>query len=321
MITYLKKIFLEVEFTVIALFLIATLAIIGALNIYFSPEAYNLISTKPLFQWMLLNFHINTLWLYLITFLFGFVGITGIICSIKDMLSFRLFPAIYHLSFLLVLLAHLITAIYGFRLTDIVLPQSKPETIAVMPPHKPLKIFFRDVTYNSNSYGIPTDIKAQIIYLDGKTEKEGVLTINNPIKISDFHLVLKDLANYLVAVNLSVTDGKKNDVIPLLVDQPYIKDDYRMDFLAHNQQFSQIKIMLEEKGQKEVLFLSVGSNFFISNKSFRVTAITPVIVPAIVVDVSYDPALMLIFYASTIFTILLTFEALKRGWHFFYSAK
>jgi len=314
---YLKALFFDIEYTGYAFGLISLFSIIGAFVIYFSPEAYNLISSKPLFEWLYLNQRFDTLWLYIITVLFGFTALTGFICLVKDVLNFRVFQAIFHITFLLVLLAHLITAMYGFRITEVVLPQAKPETVVTPPPFKPLKIFFRDATYQQNAYGVPTEIKANLIYLEGYKEKEGVLSINNPLKISDFHVVLKDLGNYLAAVNIRISDGKSDEMLPLTVGKTFTKDNFSIDFLAHDPQFSQIKVSYQDGTRKEVLFLSVGSKLTLSNKTYTILGFMPIIVPAIIVDVTYDPSLMLIFYASTLFTLFITIDLTRRLIKFF----
>lgn len=308
----LKELFLDLEFTVYALGLITLLAIVGAFIIYFAPEGYNLISVKPLFEWLYLNQRADTLWLYLIVILFGFTAITGVICLFKDLKNFRWFPAISHLTFLMVLLAHLITAIYGFRITNFILPQSQPETVVIPPPFKPLKLFLREVTFQKTPFEIPSEIKAHIIYLDERTEREGQTSINNPLKIGKFHVVLKDMGNYLRAVDIRLSDGKDEKFIQLSVGKTFIKDTYKIDFLAHNEQFSQIKISYQEGDKKEILYLSNGSNIILSKRTYRVLSMSPVIVPAIIVDITYDPSLLLIFYASTIFTIFITIDATRR---------
>lgn len=314
---FLKSLLFDIEYTGYALGLISLFSIIGAFVIYFSPEAYNLISSKPLFEWMYLNQRFDTFWLYIITLLFGFSALTGLICLIKDILNLRFFQTLFHLTFLLVLLAHLITAMYGFRITEVILPQSRPETIVTPPPFKPLKIFFREAQYLQSSYGIPTDIKANIIYLDGNREKEAVLSINNPLKISDFHVVLKDMGNYLAAVNIKISDGKTDEMLPLTVGKTFVKDKYSINFLAHDPQFSQIKVSYHENGNKEILFLTAGSKLRLFDKTYTVLGLFPVVVPAIIVDATYDPSLLLIFYASTAFTVVISIDLLRRLIRFF----
>ncbi len=313
----LKSLFFDVEYSGYVLGLISLFSIIGAFIIYFYPDGYNLISSKPLFEWMYFNQRFDTFWLYLITLLFGYTAITGLICLAKDVFNLRFFQAVFHLTFLLVLLAHLITAMYGFRITEVILPQSRPETIITPPPFKHLKIFFRDAQYQQNAYGIFTDIRADIIYLDENREKEAVLSINNPLKISDFHVVLKDIGNYLAAVNIKIYDGKNEEMLSLEVGKTFVKDKYSIDFLAHDSQFSQIKVSYYENGNKEILFLTSGSKLRLSDKTYTVKGFFPVVVPAIIVDVTYDPSLMLIFYASTLFTVVLSVDLLRRFVRFF----
>ncbi len=308
----LKRVFFDIEPTVYALTLISFFSIIGAFIIYFNPEGYNLITSKPLFEWLSLNTRFDTFWLFLIILFFGFTAVTGFFCFLKDLVKFRLFTAIFHLTFLLVLLAHLITAMYGFKIPDIIIPQSKPETIVTPPPFQPLKIFFSELDYKQTPYGVPTDIKAKIIYLEGRRELEGTLSVNNPLKVNDFYIVLRDVANYLASVELILSDGKDSMLLPLIVGQPFQKDNYRINFLANDEQFRQIKISYQEGEKKEILFLEAGSNLTLSGKTYRVNFIKPVIIPALIIDVSYDPSLMLIFYASTVFTLFITIDVLRR---------
>lgn len=308
----LTKLFFNIETTTYALALIALFAIAGSFIIYFNPEGYSLISTKPLFDWLYLNLRADTVWLFLIIMLFGFTAITGLICLFKDLINYRWFTAVFHLTFLLVLLAHLITAMYGFRVTGFILPQSKPETVPMPPPFKPLKLFLRDVNYQQTPFGVPVDIKAKVIYLDERTEKEGELSVNNPLKIGDLHIVLKDMGNYLNAVNLRLSDGKADEVIQLELGKTFTKENYKLDFLAHDEMFRQIKISYQEGDKKEFLYISPGSNITLSKKTYKVVAMSPIVLPAIVIDITYDPSLMLIFYASTLFTIAITVDGIKR---------
>lgn len=313
----IKQLFLDIEATFYSLTLISIFSIVGALIIYFMPEAYSLISQKPLFAWLSQNRDFHTFWLYLIIILFSFTGITGIICLLKDIKNIRIFPAIFHLSFLAVLIAHLIFALYGFRVTNVFLPYASPETVLVPPPFRPLKIFFRDVNYEQNPQGILTNIKAQVIYLDGNKEKEADISINNPLKISDFHLILKDLDSYLMSVSLRLSDDVKNETITLPIDKPFSKDGYKISFLANNQNFSQIKLLIEDNGKKDVVYVGLGSTVALGGKNYRILSLTPNVVPALIVDITYDPSLLLIFLASTLFTITISVDAVKRLSRFF----
>lgn len=313
----LKKLFLDIEATVYSLIFISIFSIVGAMIIYFIPEAYSLISQKPLFTWLSQNRDFHTFWLYLIIVLFAFTGITGIICFLKDIKNIRIFPAIFHLSFLAVLIAHLILSLYGFRVKEVTLPYASPETVLLPPPFKPLKIFFRDVDYEQNPYGIITNIKAQVIYLDGNKEKQSDISINNPLKISDFHVVLKDLSSFLMSVSLRLSDGTNNETIIIPIDKPFLKGSTKISFLANNQNFSQIKLLIEENSQKEVFYVGLGSTITFGGKNYRVLSLTPNVVPALIVDITYDPSLLLIFIASTLFTIGISLDAIKRLFRFF----
>lgn len=316
----LKRLFLQIEWTTYAFWLIALFSIIGALIIYFNPEGYYLISLKPLFEWLYLNRRFDTFWLYLIIILFAYTAITGLICLIRDLRNFKILPFIFHLSFLLILLSHLLSAKESFKIKDIILPHSKPEIVTTAPPFRPLKLFLRDLTYQNTPFGIPTDIKAQLIYLEGKQEKEGTLAINHPLKIENFYVILKDVGSFLRAVNFRISDGKKDEYIQLVIGEPFIRDNYKLEFLAHDEAFTQIKISYYEGEKKETLYLTPGNNLRLGDKTYKVLGFSPVVVPAIIVDISYDPSIILIFYASTIFTLALIIDAIRRFFTFFRSA-
>jgi len=307
-----KKLFFDLGPSIYALSAICLFSVTGAIVIYCLPDAYSMIYTKPLFKWLLLNRRWDTFWIYIIIVLFAFTGITAVICLWRDIKRRHVAVAVFHLCFLLVMLSHLINSLYSFKVLENLIPKGKSYAIPLSPDIPPLNIYLNKVDFDKNKYGMIQNIRANINYIENGQNKSATLSVNNPVKINKTHLILKDLAPYLNSITLYL---KHNDIITpvtMQMDKPFKGKGYRFEFLTANENFTQIKVLYEEGRKKDILDIHTDSLLSIKGKNYAVERILPDIIPSIVVDVSYDPSLMLMFLASTIFVIVLTAQAVKK---------
>lgn len=307
-----KKILLNIDIMVFCLFLCSFFSILGAFIIYFNPDVYNSIDFRPLFKWLYYNQTIKNFWLYLVIIFFAYLGCSGLLCVLNDIKRKNVFSFLFHISFIMMLIAHLINCYYYFKIPEYIIPEGFPKTINLPISQKPLNVFLDKLRYDITPENFPANIKAELIYLENDEEKRGVLSINKPLKIGSFYLVLKQISPFLRSITFKLRSEDRLIIPVLTLDRPVVIDDVVFEFIAHNEDMSMYKIMVNDgSGKKEMLWYA-GQNVNIKGKNYTITRIIPDTIGSIVVDIVYDPSLPLLFIASTIFVLSSVFRFFKK---------
>lgn len=313
MINMLKKIFLNTKAAIYVLILICLFCIIGAFIVYLNPEGYEKIYLKPLILWLLENKRFDTFWIYISVILFLFVAISTFFCFLNDLKRRRIIIAIMHVSVLFVLLAHLISSLKSFKSTDHLLIQDEINNIFLPNNNIPIKISLKQLNFDSAFKGIPVNIIGRIHIFEGNEIKDVQLKINHPLKIRDYHILLKDITGFIKHININLSSSRGNEIVTLSEKNVYKNKNFSMMFVAANDNFSMVKVeILDNKKNTFQTILKTNSTFSINNENYTVVSISPMIVPAIIVDVIYDPSIYMIFIASSAFTVAIIVQALKR---------
>ncbi|MCX7642035.1 MAG: hypothetical protein N2Z20_05310, partial [Elusimicrobiales bacterium] len=157
-----KKLLLDLRKTIYLLFAICTFSVIGSLIIHFNPEGYFKIHIYPLFQWLIEHPRLDTFWIYIIIALFLYIALATIFCLINDYKRRDLLVAIMHFSVLLFLAAHIVSALFTFRINDQIFIENTESKILIKEHQKVLNIRVKKIIYEISQFGIPVNIKAQI---------------------------------------------------------------------------------------------------------------------------------------------------------------
>ncbi len=312
MIAKLKKILLDIDYAFYGLCLCSFFSIIGAFIVYFNPQLYNTIDYKALFKWLYYNQSLSNFWLYLVIIIFAYLGLSAVFCIFYDIKRKNIFTFLFHLSFVIVLVAHLINASLSFKIPEYIIPLEKPKTISLPAPHSPLKVYLDKLDYEITKEGIPKNIKANIIYLENDKEKKGLISINNPLKIGSYYLVMKYIAPYLRSITFKLKSDDRLLIPVLTPESPFLIDDVVYEFVAHNEDMTMFKVVITEGEKKESMIWSLGQNVNIKGKNFTITQIIPDTIGSIIVDIVYDPSLSLIFLGSTLFVFSAVIRFFKK---------
>ncbi|MCX7990797.1 MAG: cytochrome c biogenesis protein ResB [Proteobacteria bacterium] len=309
----IKKILLDINYSFYALVLASFFCILGSFIVYFNPKLYNTIDYKALFKWLYYNQSIKNFWLYLVTIIFVYLGISGFYCLIYDFKRKNIFTLIFHLSFLLILVAHLINSIYFYKVSDYIIPEGVPKTINLPESDKPIRVFLDKLNYDITNEGFIKNLKADLIYLEKDEQKSGKISINNPLKIEGKYLILKQASPFLRSITFKLRSEERL-IIPVLTPEgPFNIDGVLFQFLAHNEDMSAFKVLVIDGDKKETMIWSLGQNVNIKGQSYTITQIIPDTIGSIVVDIVYDPSVYLIFFASTLFVFTSVIRFFEKG--------
>lgn len=297
----IKKIFLNTTYTFYGLAFCSFFSIIGAFIIYFNPDIYSTIDYKALFRWIYYNQSFKNFWLYLVIIFFAYLGISGVFCFFYDIKRKNIFTFLFHISFILVLVGHIINGYYFFKIPNYPIPEGIPRIINLPDSHKPLNVYLDKLSYDITKEGFPANISADVIYLEKDKEKSGKISINNPLKIDSYYLILKYISPFLRSITFKLKSDERLIIPVLTPDRPFIIDGVVFEFIAHNEDMSMYKVLIADGNKKEVMIWQVGQSVNIKGVNYTITQIIPDTIGSIVVDIVYDPSLILVFVASTIF--------------------
>ncbi len=305
----LKRVFNSTYITIFVLFAICFFSIAGSIIIYLNPQGYYKIHNYPLFLWLLEHIRLDTFWIYVNIFLFGYIGLSLLFCLSNDIKRRNLLVAIMHITVIFFLIAHLIASIKTFRINDIILIENEDKVVNIKEGFPNLELKLKSISYNISQYGIPVNISA-LIELSDKTIKE--LKINHPIKVDNYRVLIQDVTSMLNSVELILTSENSSERITLKPDNYAYVHNYSWRIIDANHDFSAIKAVIEDSKSSTIIILKSGDYLTLNNKKFLIQSITPSFKQAIIVDIVYDPSINTIFYASTFFTLALFLQAILR---------
>lgn len=304
-----KTFFLDTKKTIYILFAICFFSVIGAILIHLNPAGYFKIHTYPLFKWLNEHKRLDTFWIYLIIILFAHIALSSLYCLISDIKKGNYLIAIMHICVILFLLAHLISAIWAFRKTDNILIENIESIIFIEEHQKEIKLNLKKIDFEMNQFGMPVKLKGIINFNNDKTN---IISVNNPIKIGDYHLIMKDLTSILWEIIISIEKNKEITKLSFKPNTSVKFDNAYLTLLNISEDLSTLKFKIEEGKNIHIKIVKIGEAININNQNFLLVNIEPSLKKAIIVDIVYDPSLLIIFVTSSIFTIALIAQFLVK---------
>lgn len=305
----IRNFLLDIKKTVYILFAICLFSIIGAIIIHLNPQGYFKIHTFPLFQWLLEHLRLDTFWIYLIIILFGYIGLASTFCFMNDLKRKDLLIAIMHFTVIIFLIAHVVSAIFTFRINDQFLLENNYSQILIKEHNKTITLNVKNINYEMTQFGVPINIKAKI-ELPNQTIKE--ISINNPIKVDDYHVILKDITGFLSEIEVSIEEFKGSQRLSFKPNTPTKLNNYYLTILDISEDFTTLKLKIDDGKNTFINFIKNGDYLTINNQKFFIQNIKPNFQHALVVDIIYDPSISIIFVASSLFTIALSIQFILR---------
>ncbi|HAM53170.1 MAG TPA: hypothetical protein DCP92_21645 [Nitrospiraceae bacterium] len=189
------SIFLSLRTALWILMLLIIFAFAGAI-IMPAHEEFQSINSVPLLQWLPKQSPSATWWLWISIALLAMLSANTLFCSIESIIEKRQFkewflmiaPQVIHTGFLLILVAHLMTGLWGFKATA----EAREGTGLYLPGDTLVQI--KDITISSDSLGYMTDWFVVIEYLSrGKVVKTDRLMPNKPSFNEGIGIYVKDL--------------------------------------------------------------------------------------------------------------------------------
>lgn len=188
---FLLRWFSSLKLAVWVLSLLIAVFFIGAFLMPLFPEAHKGMNTMPLFAWWGRSgkaFLLKNGWLPLSIILMVLLTLNTLICTIRSLrIGSSLFAHITHAGFLLILLAHLVSASTGFRESGIVLP--KGHTVAIS--RLDLKLLLNRIDYVPYPDGMPKDYSAEVVLISDRGRVTRTLSPNHPVFYKGIPIYLK----------------------------------------------------------------------------------------------------------------------------------
>jgi len=176
------KIFFSIRTSIWLLLVLLSLLFYGAFIMPLN-EAFLMLHTTPLFQWLLENPLAITWWLWGAIVGVWFLTLNTLLCSIESLIKRRsarhwllfIAPQIIHLGFLFMLLAHLLSSYGSFKGTTFVFRG----TMLQLPNGQ--DVVFDDITVARDESGYVSDWSAHIRYFkNGRHLASDVILPNDP---------------------------------------------------------------------------------------------------------------------------------------------
>ena len=178
--------------TVFALFaLTIALCMLGSVMLPTHLEFFSGIDDSPLFQWLAEAGHTGlTWWVYALIASVALLALSTVACTVDALagktvrgLLHKLSPQVMHLGVLMVMLAHLLTAIFGMR-ADVQVARGARADIA-----PGLQVFLSQVSAEVNEAGTSTQWLAEIeLYKEGRVIARRALAPARPVFVDGLGL-------------------------------------------------------------------------------------------------------------------------------------
>ncbi len=188
----LLKWFSSLKLTVWALTLLIGVFFVGAYVMPIYPKAHEGMNAMPLFEWWAKSgkdFPAINAWLPISVLLLAVLAVNTLVCTIR---SLRLSPSIWahltHIGFLLILLAHFLSASTGYRESGIVLPRGH----IVEVPRLNIQLKLDSINYVPYPGGMPKTYSAQITVIDKDKKIQKHLGPNQPAFYDGVPIYLKN---------------------------------------------------------------------------------------------------------------------------------
>ncbi|RPH74740.1 cytochrome C biogenesis protein ResB [bacterium] len=184
--------------------MVGVLVLLGIGSFTGGGAARNSINDLPLFLWLQGAPLSASWWLWLTMLLLAFLALNTVLCSVESLRrKYRqtgflvlMAPQVMHAGFLLIVLAHLFSAVGGFKQVlqlndgaEIVFPDGRPVQIA-------------NLRLAAGPMGMPTDLSAEVRYPAGNGVGVRTIRPNHPFFYQGFGIYLKEVALYPMRVAL-----------------------------------------------------------------------------------------------------------------------
>ncbi|NOY52503.1 MAG: cytochrome c biogenesis protein ResB [Deltaproteobacteria bacterium] len=188
---FLLRWFSSLKLTVWVLTLLIAVFLLGAVLMPLFPEAHRGMNAAPLFAWWRRSgraFFPQNGWLPLAIFLMAILTLNTLVCTVRSLrIGPSLFAHITHAGFLLILLAHLVSASTGFRESGIVLPKGHAVSVARLN----LKLRLSRIDYVPYPNGMPKDYSAEVVLITKEGSVTRTLAPNAPAFYKGIPIYLK----------------------------------------------------------------------------------------------------------------------------------
>jgi cytochrome c biogenesis protein ResB len=195
----MKNFFLSLKTSVWTLFFLVCLFFIGSYMMPMHPEVFGTMNADTLLRWVehtAMRSPAYAWWFFAAVAGLVLLTVNTIICSLQairgkwaraDVLLW-ISPQVIHIGFLFILLAHLLGAGWGYKLSGM-MPQG---AVARLPEDRALLL--RGVRVQTDEHGYPTDWSADVsLYEHNQLVKSGTLGPNAPLFYGGAGIYLKDL--------------------------------------------------------------------------------------------------------------------------------
>jgi cytochrome c biogenesis protein ResB len=196
----MKKFFLSLKTTVWTLFILVCLFFVGSYMMPAHREIFSPMNEGILLDWtreIAIADPWHTWWFFAALVALVLLTANTLVCSLQAVRGkwsrseffLRVSPQIIHAGFLLILLAHLLSAVSGYKLSGM-LPEG---AVARLPGG--LALGLQKVDVQTDPQGFMTDWNAEVsIYKKGEIVQRGVLAPNKPVFYQGIAIYLKSLS-------------------------------------------------------------------------------------------------------------------------------
>ncbi len=195
----MKNFFLSLKTTVWTLLVLVCLFFFGSYMMPAHRDVFSGMNDDILFRWVKSTAGDNlgyTWWLFAAVAALALLTVNTLVCSIQAVrrkwtrsdFFLRISPQIIHAGFLFILLAHLLGAGWGYKLSGL-MPEG---AYAPLPEDRALQL--RQVHMQTDASGYPTDWSAEVsLYENNQIVKSGTLGPNTPLFYHGAGIYLKSL--------------------------------------------------------------------------------------------------------------------------------
>jgi hypothetical protein len=195
----MKNFFLSLKTAVWTLFALVCLFFLGSSMMPAHPEVFEPMNADILFRWAKSTAIQNqgcTWWFFAVVAALVLLAINTLVCSLQAVkgkwsradVLLRVSPQVIHIGFLFILLAHLLSAGWGYKLSG-VMPE---EAYAPLPEDKAIQL--HRIHIQTDSRGQVTDWSAEAsLYENNQLVKSGTLGPNAPLFYEGTGIYLKSL--------------------------------------------------------------------------------------------------------------------------------
>lgn len=195
----MKNFFLSLKTTVWTLFALVCLFFVGSYMMPAHPEVFASMNDRILFHWVVDAASVNlrqTWWFFAALAALALLTINTLVCSwqaVKGRWSredflLRISPQVIHAGFLFILLAHLLGAGWGYKLSG-VMPEGG---YAPLPENMALRLL--SIRVKTDERGFTRDWAAEaVIYENNEQAAAGILGPNKPLFYKGVGIYLKNL--------------------------------------------------------------------------------------------------------------------------------